>query len=81
MDEVSISLGTTAEDLQQRWPGTIPVLLRRGMACVGCPMARFDTVQDLATNYGVEVDELLDELNRATTLPPERPEALGHPGA
>lgn len=65
MDEACISWTTTAEELQQKWPVTVAVLMRRRMACVGCPMARFDTVRDLAVNYRVPEEELMEDLTRA----------------
>ena len=34
-------------------------------ACVGCAMARFDTLADAARSYGQRADELLAELDRA----------------
>jgi hybrid cluster-associated redox disulfide protein len=70
MDEVSIPETMTAEELQQRWPATIRVLIRRRMACVGCPMARFDSVRDLALNYGIPLEDLRLELAQAAAQAP-----------
>ncbi len=80
MDEASISWAMTAEELQHRWPGTTAVLLRRRMACVGCPMARFDTIRDLAANYGVSMQELLEELTRAAQAPAGESDPPAIPG-
>ncbi len=70
MDELSIPETMTAEEFQRRWPATIEVLMRRRMACVGCPMARFDSVRDLAANYGIPLEELRRELAQAAGLDP-----------
>jgi len=38
-------------------------LAERGLFCGGCPMAAFETIGDGAKAHGVDVDELLEELN------------------
>lgn len=38
-------------------------LAERGLFCGGCPMAQFETIGDGAKAHGVDVDELLKELN------------------
>lgn len=55
----------TAEDIQRRWPCTIPVFLRWKVACVGCPMAAFDTLADVARTYGLPYDHLLRDMEEA----------------
>lgn len=45
------------------WPETIRLFTAQRMACVGCAMAPFDTLADVATIYGVRLDRFLDELN------------------
>lgn len=38
------------------------------MACVGCLMARFETLADVAAAYGLQLPQFLNELQR--TLQP-----------
>jgi len=38
-------------------------LAERGLFCGGCPMAQFETIENGAKAHGVDVDELLKELN------------------
>jgi len=38
-------------------------LAERGLFCGGCPMAQFETIENGARAHGVDVDELLKELN------------------
>ena len=38
-------------------------LAERGLFCGGCPMAQFESIEDGARAHGVDVDELLEELN------------------
>jgi len=38
-------------------------LAERGLFCGGCPMAQFETIEGGAAAHGVDVNELLKELN------------------
>jgi hybrid cluster-associated redox disulfide protein len=49
-------------DLLDQCPECIPWFLGKRMLCVGCLMARFDTLSDVAQNYGLTVDGMLAEL-------------------
>lgn len=68
--ERSIAELTVAE-VMDGWPQTIPVFLRHRMACVGCVMAPFETLADVAAIYGLQPSRLLDELQQ-TIQPLER---------
>jgi hybrid cluster-associated redox disulfide protein len=56
--------GLTVADIMQRWPETIAVFMAYRMACVGCYLAPFDTVADVARNYQLDPDELLHALQK-----------------
>lgn len=56
-------------DLMATWPQVIPVLLERHMACVGCDMARFETLSDAAKIYGQDLHSLLADLARVIENP------------
>lgn len=49
-------------DLLDQVPQAAAMLIRRHMACVGCNMSRFDTLEDAAAIYGLRLDDLLAEL-------------------
>jgi hybrid cluster-associated redox disulfide protein len=51
-------------DLLARWPEMIPIFLRRKLSCVGCSMAPFDTLADVAANYHLNPQALLGELTQ-----------------
>ena len=40
------------------------VLMSFGMGCVGCPSAQAETIAEAATVHGLNVDDLLEALNR-----------------
>jgi len=52
----------TVAEIMDAYPQTISVFVERKMICVGCAMADFDTLSDAATNYGITVEQLLEEL-------------------
>ena len=39
-------------------PAAAAVFIERGMACVGCPFARFETVAEAAAIYGFDARDL-----------------------
>ena len=47
----------TMDALMRRWPSTIPVVIRHGMLCVGCPIGRFHTVREACRAH--QMDEAL----------------------
>ena len=57
--------------VMSRWPATIPVFLRHRMGCVGCAMSGFDTVQEVACTYHLDLEPFLDELRAAVQHPIE----------
>ena len=60
----SVSANDTIEALLTR-PGAARVLVDRGMHCVGCAIAPFETIAEACAIYGVPVEELLAALDRS----------------
>ena len=52
-------------EVLRRWPQTARVFIDRRMACVGCPIARFESVADVAEAYQIPPAELVDALRGA----------------
>ena len=50
------------DDIMRTAPHTIGVFLAFKMACVGCPIATFHTVDDACHEHGIERDEFLAAL-------------------
>ena len=61
--ETTLSPTLTVDRLFANWPQTTAVFLRRRFACIGCLMAPFDTLEDVARNYQVDLGDLLLELS------------------
>ena len=60
--ENRVTFDTTVGDLLRCRPEIIPVFIRHRFICVGCSMARFDTLQDVASNYHLDPQLFLNEL-------------------
>ena len=54
---------TIAEALKQK-PQIAEILMSKGMHCLGCVIAHGETLLQAAEVHGLNVDELLDEINK-----------------
>ncbi len=52
-------------DVVDKWPETITVFAKHGMHCVGCTIASFETIEQGAKAHEMDLDKLLDDLNKA----------------
>ncbi|MDA3732750.1 DUF1858 domain-containing protein [Niameybacter massiliensis] len=43
--------------------GIIPILMRAGMHCLGCPSAQMESIEDACAVHGMDVDVLIQEIN------------------
>lgn len=60
-----ISKDWSITDIVEKYPETVEVLMRNGMHCFGCMAARFENIEQGAMAHGINVDELIKELNAA----------------
>jgi hybrid cluster-associated redox disulfide protein len=58
----------TVAEVMDRWPETVPIFFRYRMACVGCPIAPFETLADVAAIYGLDMQCLVNELRQAIRI-------------
>lgn len=58
---VGLNVHLTMAELLAGWPAARTAVARRGMACMGCPMAPFETLAEAADAYGIDARELLRE--------------------
>jgi len=61
--DLKITKKMTFNELIQKNPESVMVLLERGMHCIGCGMAGFETLEQGAIAHGLDPDELVKELN------------------
>ena len=53
----------TVAEVLEKWPETVTVFQEFKTACVGCVMAPFDTMADVARIYEIELSDLLEALH------------------
>ena len=61
---------TVAEALKKD-PHVLKVFIRNKTACVGCYLASFCTLRDVATTYGLDLDRFLTQLGQAIPSNPQ----------
>lgn len=62
----------TVAEVMDRWPQTVPYFFRYRMACVGCPIAHFETLAEVAAIYGLNLSRFLNELEQIIEQAEER---------
>lgn len=62
---MTITRDMTIGETVQAYPQTIEVFLRHGLFCLGCAAARFENIEQGATAHGINVDDLMTDLNAA----------------
>jgi hybrid cluster-associated redox disulfide protein len=43
--------------------GTVPIFLKHGMHCLGCPSATGESISDACAAHGTDANSLVEELN------------------
>ena len=65
MQNQEITKDTIVFDVMERWPETVKVFLKQKMHCPGCEMAPFETLEEAAAEYNLQVDFLVEALEVA----------------
>ncbi|WP_049770372.1 DUF1858 domain-containing protein [Desulforapulum autotrophicum] len=54
----------TVKELIERYPKLVKLFMDLGLLCIGCPAEAFHTVEDIAKEYGCDLNTLVHEINR-----------------
>lgn len=54
----------TIGELLQTAPEKAEILLAAGMHCLGCPASQAETIEEACEVHGIDVEELMAELNK-----------------
>jgi len=65
MTDYSFTPETSVNDLVRKWPQVIPVFIQFQMACVGCSMSAFETLEDAAKIYAIDPQLFMQRLEEA----------------
>lgn len=60
MIEKTITIG----ELLEKFPDKVDILLESGMHCIGCPASQMETLEEACEVHGIDVNELVEELNK-----------------
>jgi len=62
---LTITKDMSITEVVNKYPETVPVFMEHGMGCLGCAAARFENIEQGAMAHGIDVDKLIEDLNRA----------------
>ena len=51
-------------EVVQKYPDAAGVFMEAGMGCLGCAAARFENIEQGAMAHGIDVDALIEGLNK-----------------
>ena len=66
-DEQKITRKMTLGEAVSRYPKTAQVMMARGLHCIGCHVAAWESIEDGARGHGLsdkEIDEMVKEMNK-----------------
>lgn len=61
---MKIEKTTKIGELLETAPEKAEILLAAGMHCLGCPASQAETLEEACMVHGIDVEELLEELNK-----------------
>lgn len=64
-EHMAITADSTIYELLKAKPESAEVLFKFGMGCVGCAIARGETIKEAAMAHGIPLDELVSALGIA----------------
>ena len=72
VQEVKITKEMTFGEVLKKYPETVKTFFQYGMHCFGCHLAVEETIEQGAMAHGVEVDKLIDDLNKTVDSSEEK---------
>jgi len=66
MDRLLPQLHQSVHEVLANWPETARVFQAFKTTCVGCYLARFCTLADVAATYHLPIETVMDEMQNAT---------------
>jgi hydroxylamine reductase len=62
--KIMIDKDMTIGELLEKSPEKAEILLAAGMHCLGCPASQAETLEEACDVHGIDVEELVKELNK-----------------
>lgn len=63
--EQSITKDMSVSEVVRKYPKTAFVFMDYGLHCIGCPAAPSETIEEAVKLHRIDLDKLLDDLNKA----------------
>ena len=63
-----ITAGMKIDNVVRQYPETVGVFSRYGVGCLGCCAAEYDDIEYGARVHGLNLEQLLRELNETVTV-------------
>ena len=64
---MAVNKDMTIGQIVKDYPTTVEVFNRFGMGCLGCPATQYESLEQGAILHGIDVDQLVKELNDEAT--------------
>ena len=61
---MEINKDTKIGEIVEKYPEKVDVLLGAGMHCLGCPASQAETLEEACMVHGIDVEDLLKEINK-----------------
>lgn len=61
---MKFSKDSKLSEIIEKAPEKVDILLEAGMHCIGCMASQFETLEEACMVHGIDVDELVAELNK-----------------
>jgi hybrid cluster-associated redox disulfide protein len=59
----SINKSMTIKEVLDMDQNTIPIFMRHGMHCLGCPAASGESIEMASVVHGIDPDKLVEDIN------------------
>jgi hybrid cluster-associated redox disulfide protein len=70
---MTITKDIKIEEVVSQYPETMMVFMKHGLHCVGCHVSAFESIEDGAIAHGINVDALVDDLNKVISSRKTKP--------
>ena len=60
---MKFSKDTKIGEIIEKAPEKVDLLLQVGMHCIGCPASQGETLEEACMVHGIDVNDVVDELN------------------
>ncbi len=70
-----ISKSMTFQELLEKCPEAMPIIAARGLHCLGCSGALFESIEQGSKMHGLkdkEIDEMIGEINNTIAKKPQK---------